>query len=442
VINHRDSLHCIDSTCYHTGGPLGNGDIEEVNGEACIVCPWHMYQIALQDGGKYYKPLLMGPDQKMVPGDWKKKPKAQRTHFVRKSVDAVFVKLNKSDKYDSDVYGRSSVCGQQLVQGLGKNGSVHIHSKRTQSLPKRSGHVLTGSEGSQSLHALTSNVLMEENETYTSSSRPVFESTVESIVAEAEDALALSLSLPEGQRSEILHALMETGEDYGDGSIVTTEDVFETWHVELGMMVDQEFLFRPYTPIISMRRTVQQIAMPLKFLLRIYKNGIFTQLMNALKLGDKVLIRAGARRKAAQLHKKVLPDWIALKRIVLFAGGSGVTPILQIIQNALDQEVTEAPVAITLVCVNKSKKRAIGLGELEKLADERFKGATLQILHLETGSQTAHELKGGLLQALQIDSSPSVVYAWCGPLGLLETLRNVVLRDFGIAEERCIEFSS
>ena len=44
VVRHRGKLFCMDSTCYHTGGPLAMGDIEEVNGRTCIVCPWHTYQ--------------------------------------------------------------------------------------------------------------------------------------------------------------------------------------------------------------------------------------------------------------------------------------------------------------------------------------------------------------------------------------------------------------
>lgn len=30
VVEHAAQLYCIDSTCYHAGGPLGVGDIEEV----------------------------------------------------------------------------------------------------------------------------------------------------------------------------------------------------------------------------------------------------------------------------------------------------------------------------------------------------------------------------------------------------------------------------
>lgn len=32
----------MDSVCSHMGGPLGEqGDIEDIEGSACIRCPWH-----------------------------------------------------------------------------------------------------------------------------------------------------------------------------------------------------------------------------------------------------------------------------------------------------------------------------------------------------------------------------------------------------------------
>lgn len=34
------------------GGPLALGDIEDVNGHTCLVCPWHYYVVALENGEK------------------------------------------------------------------------------------------------------------------------------------------------------------------------------------------------------------------------------------------------------------------------------------------------------------------------------------------------------------------------------------------------------
>ncbi len=42
VLLHEGKYFAIDSACFHMGGPIGEaGDIEELAGNACIVCPWH-----------------------------------------------------------------------------------------------------------------------------------------------------------------------------------------------------------------------------------------------------------------------------------------------------------------------------------------------------------------------------------------------------------------
>jgi len=42
--------------CFHAGGPLGIGDIEELlvddTPRSCIVCPWHFYKVSGQPAGR------------------------------------------------------------------------------------------------------------------------------------------------------------------------------------------------------------------------------------------------------------------------------------------------------------------------------------------------------------------------------------------------------
>lgn len=47
------------------------GDIEELQGHSCLVCPWHYYKVALETGDKYYQGVDKGEDGKLVPGPWK-----------------------------------------------------------------------------------------------------------------------------------------------------------------------------------------------------------------------------------------------------------------------------------------------------------------------------------------------------------------------------------
>lgn len=43
-------LRCIDSPCYHAAGPLGEGDVVEVEDILCLRCPWHQYLISIDEG--------------------------------------------------------------------------------------------------------------------------------------------------------------------------------------------------------------------------------------------------------------------------------------------------------------------------------------------------------------------------------------------------------
>lgn len=101
----RGQLRCVDSVCYHAGGPLGHGPLEEVNGQSCIVCPWHSYKITLDHGEKLYRATEMSPDGKLVPVGWRSAGVRQRCHLAYEEDGEVFVKLNRgaaelpSDKY-------------------------------------------------------------------------------------------------------------------------------------------------------------------------------------------------------------------------------------------------------------------------------------------------------------------------------------------------------
>jgi hypothetical protein len=38
-------VYATDAACFHMGGNLAEGDIEDVAGHACIVCPLHRYKV-------------------------------------------------------------------------------------------------------------------------------------------------------------------------------------------------------------------------------------------------------------------------------------------------------------------------------------------------------------------------------------------------------------
>ncbi|XP_068167478.1 Rieske domain-containing protein [Antennarius striatus] len=104
VLHHEGQLHAMDMHCYHTGGPLQCGDIEEFNGLLCIVCPWHKYKITLAEGEGLYQ-AVDDPTAKPLRTHWRSKGVKQRIHKVTEVNGDVYVTLNNSSEaIESDVY--------------------------------------------------------------------------------------------------------------------------------------------------------------------------------------------------------------------------------------------------------------------------------------------------------------------------------------------------
>ena len=72
-------VFALDAACYHHGGPLADGDIEDFGGSACISCPWHHYKITLARGEALYVALDVASGARAV----KSKGVRQRAHGVR-----------------------------------------------------------------------------------------------------------------------------------------------------------------------------------------------------------------------------------------------------------------------------------------------------------------------------------------------------------------------
>lgn len=104
VLYHQGQLHAMDMRCYHSGGALQYGDIEEFNGLPCIVCPWHKYKITLAGGEGLYQ-AVDDPTARPLRTHWRSKGVKQRIHKVTEVNGDVYVKLNdSSEAIESDVY--------------------------------------------------------------------------------------------------------------------------------------------------------------------------------------------------------------------------------------------------------------------------------------------------------------------------------------------------
>ena len=145
IYHHRGRYYALDNACYHHGGPLLNGDIEDVGGRPCVRCPWHSYKITLDSGeGLYFGvELESGRDPKPV---LKSKGVKQRVHevFVRNG-DVFCLVKTAGQPCASDEYAEMEIANREQPTPITGRGTVAcgptgLHSSLVD--PGRSGSVL------------------------------------------------------------------------------------------------------------------------------------------------------------------------------------------------------------------------------------------------------------------------------------------------------------
>ncbi|XP_064592053.1 Rieske domain-containing protein isoform X2 [Zonotrichia leucophrys gambelii] len=116
VFYHEGKFHALDSRCYHEGGPLCFGEIEDIDGQACIVCPWHKFKITLETGEGLYKGI--NPQESSPTPKWQSKGVKQRIYKV--TIDSGNVYVSPPDfsvSFDSDYYAEKYKQGGELAIG-------------------------------------------------------------------------------------------------------------------------------------------------------------------------------------------------------------------------------------------------------------------------------------------------------------------------------------
>ncbi|XP_062984689.1 Rieske domain-containing protein [Elgaria multicarinata webbii] len=107
VFYHDERFYALDCRCYHAGGPLHHGEIEDINGQPCIICPWHKYKITLATGEGMYQAI--NPREPSLSPKWQSKGVKQRTHRVTVDNGNVYVTLSDlAESIDSDYYAEKN----------------------------------------------------------------------------------------------------------------------------------------------------------------------------------------------------------------------------------------------------------------------------------------------------------------------------------------------
>ncbi|KFZ46299.1 Rieske domain-containing protein, partial [Antrostomus carolinensis] len=106
VFYHEGKFHAMDSRCYRKIFALAifnSSSLQDIDGQACIVCPWHKFKITLETGEGLYEginPLEPSPTPK-----WQSKGVKQRIHKITIHNGNVYVSPpDLSVSFDSDYF--------------------------------------------------------------------------------------------------------------------------------------------------------------------------------------------------------------------------------------------------------------------------------------------------------------------------------------------------
>ena len=304
VIRHKGTLHALDATCYHMGGPLLTADIEEVGEHgSCIVCPWHRYEISLETGQKVYKDMT---GTLKTNGEMK-----QRVHDVKIEGNAVMVKLNKEGKCASDGYAFKRPAPSQGGGGL------------------RSGHILSGGSGYSAPNTLNRMVANSYHggdgcAPWGVSAPPLPPPSNNSLPKQQNSFLKTSPILSkEVFISYIVDKVVKLNLDhYVIGMRVLGAPYSLSGlgrHVELQYEGVTRF-YTPYQPDSSDRSYVE-------FFVKVYANGELTPLLSELSAHSS---RVSLRGPHAGMPQDVFAQKGGIHTVHFLAGGTGIAPFLQI----------------------------------------------------------------------------------------------------------------
>lgn len=201
--------------------------------------------------------------------------------------------------------------------------------------------------------------------------------------------------------------------------------LFDAWHISLTTSPHGSTPCRDYTPVSSMRDLHNG---HLRLLIKIYPQGRLTPKLAALQDGDAVLV--GGLEETLRCSA----FFAGASKVALVIGGTGITPAIQILENAL----RNSSLSFWLLYSNREEEDVLMREELELL--QKAFPTRLHIYHTLTGNTIPPTWTGGVGRLTSANFSwlfgGTQQYAeksWraiaCGPRGLLDLAATVFFMD-------------
>ncbi|KAH8253146.1 hypothetical protein KR032_003723 [Drosophila birchii] len=195
------------------------------------------------------------------------------------------------------------------------------------------------------------------------------------------------------------------------------------YHVNIEIPQDGELIQRSYTPVENTYLTADTLSNCISFLIKRYTNGPVSSHLHQLHVGSRVQLgppRGGYQFLELSAHRNIL----------LLAAGSGLTPILSLIQPILKRNTNRIE-SLRLFYFNKTADDIWLKAKLEEIhsKDERFSCTHLLSQAEDKPERISMELLSSLFREKQPDRCTYV--AICGPSGF-NTAAVDILTQLGV----------
>lgn len=209
---------------------------------------------------------------------------------------------------------------------------------------------------------------------------------------------------------------------------------------------------RPYTPISDENTTGY-----VELLIKIYEKGKMSKHLESLSINDSILISGPKGRIHYNEPGSILIDESTpnerqitnIKHIGMIAGGTGITPMFQLINKILtnrDNDNTK----ITLLFANHFIKDVLLRKELEKFADENKEQFNLHLIVSSTDNDDSKDAQEWSHKIGRIDKDmiaqcmpppgDDCVITICGPPKMVRDFTRKSLPEIGHAKDRILKF--
>ncbi|KRZ88943.1 Importin-8 [Trichinella sp. T8] len=219
-------------------------------------------------------------------------------------------------------------------------------------------------------------------------------------------------------------------------------------HVHLSAKINGQLVVRPYTPVsdINERGSIYfKDTHPL-----FPEGGKMTQYLDNLKIGDSINIRGpgglltynGRGRFAIKSSKKADPVQKKYKKVAMLAGGSGITPMYQLIKASLADSYDK--LEIHLIYANKSEQDILLFEELLNLEMKhptRFRvWFTIDARKGKVWTYSIGFINSEIIKEIFPQPSADLLVLMCGPDAMIETACQPNLDKLGYARDNRFKY--